>query len=138
MNRKQVKSNQRRKANTHKKAFLSFLLFAVISGCTGYFSGLLTSAHDAEATYSSEALYAASPVQMNKQEKQKTAKTAIPQKTYKTIEIQKGDTLWSIAETYMPEDCESVEAYIAELRKLNSLQSDELYSSCYLMVSCLE
>ena len=132
MNKKRMRSNQKRKANARKKAFLSFLVFTVLSGCTGYFSNLLASAHDVKGAAGNEDLYTASSVLVNKQKK------TVPQKTYKTIEIKKGDTLWSIAETYMPEDCESVEVYIAELRELNSLKSDELYSSRYLMVSCLE
>lgn len=131
MNKKQIRSNRKRRKSAWKKVMISFLLFTLVSGFTGYSSGLLSAAHDVD-TVNTEIDKKAMP------ETATLEKTEVPQRKYKTIEIQQGDTLWSIAETYMPEDCESVEAYIAELRKLNSLKSDELYSSRYLMVSCLK
>lgn len=44
--------------------------------------------------------------------------------TYKTIEICGGDTLWTIADEYMPSDMDTREA-IYELRSLNNMDADD-------------
>ena len=44
--------------------------------------------------------------------------------TYKTIEICGGDTLWTIADEYMPSDMDTREA-IYELRSLNGMDADD-------------
>lgn len=59
-------------------------------------------------------------------------------KCYKSIELQEGDTLWGIAETYMDDTYESVDEYISELKKLNNLESDEIHEGCYLMVAYIK
>lgn len=54
---------------------------------------------------------------------------------YKSIEIQDGDTLWGIAEEYMNEqyyDC--IQEYIAELKEINQLVTDDIQSANYLTV----
>lgn len=56
-------------------------------------------------------------------------------KYYKSIEIQDGDTLWGIAEEYMNEqyyDC--IQEYIAELKEINQLITDDIQSANYLTV----
>ncbi len=54
---------------------------------------------------------------------------------YTSIAIQHGDTLWSIAETYMPEDYSSVQDYVKHLKKINNLKSDDLQAGKYLIVT---
>lgn len=60
---------------------------------------------------------------------------ALSAKCYKSIELQEGDTLWGIAETYMDDTYESVDEYISELKRINNLESDEIHEGCYLMVA---
>ena len=42
-------------------------------------------------------------------------------KYYTGIEIQKGDTLWDLSSEYIDEHYDSVESYIAEVVRINSL-----------------
>lgn len=55
-------------------------------------------------------------------------------KYYKSIEIQDGDTLWGIAEKYMDDEYDSVQDYIAELKEINQLVTDDIQSANYLTV----
>ena len=59
-------------------------------------------------------------------------------KYYKSIQIQEGDSLWSIAEEYMNDDYESIYSYMAELVELNQLadyEVDHLQEGDYLMIA---
>lgn len=47
-------------------------------------------------------------------------------KYYKSIQIKAGDSIWSIAETYMDENYDSVYAYMDELVSLNNIDTTEL------------
>ena len=48
-------------------------------------------------------------------------------KYYKSITIENGDTLWSIAEEYMDaEHYDSVNDYIEEVRQMNTLVNDNI------------
>lgn len=55
-------------------------------------------------------------------------------KYYKSIEIEEGDTLWGIAEEYMSDEYDSVQEYIAELKEINQLVTDDIQSANYLTV----
>ena len=55
------------------------------------------------------------------------------QMLYKSITIHENDTLWSIAEQYKPESY-SVDRYIKELKELNHLQSDQIYTGNKLII----
>jgi cell division protein YceG involved in septum cleavage len=56
-------------------------------------------------------------------------------KYYKSIEIEKGDTLWSIANDYRDlGHYESTSEYIKEVRKINSLTSDNIIAGSYIIV----
>lgn len=57
------------------------------------------------------------------------------QKYYTSIEIQKGDSLWSIAQSYMNDDYESIEDYVNELKTINKLNSDCINEAEYLTVA---
>lgn len=56
-------------------------------------------------------------------------------KYYKSIEISKGDTLWSIAnENFDPEHYSSAYEYINEVKKMNSLTSDTIVAGSHIIV----
>ena len=62
--------------------------------------------------------------------------TAAPlTKYYKTITIEKGDTLWSIANEYMSGQYRSTKDYVKELRSMNGLHSDQITSGEKLVVA---
>ena len=54
---------------------------------------------------------------------------------YTSIEVQEGDTLWSIAEEYMDDNFESVESYVKHLEEINQLDSSVIHEGRYLTVS---
>lgn len=54
---------------------------------------------------------------------------------YTSVELKSGDTLWSIAEEYMPEDYSSIQEYIDTLKDINGLKSDDIYAERYLTVA---
>lgn len=56
-------------------------------------------------------------------------------KYYKSVEIQPGDTLWDIAETYITEDYDSVSDYVEALKEMNSLSTDNIQAGQSLLVA---
>ena len=56
------------------------------------------------------------------------------EKLYKSIEIEKGDSLWAIAKEYREPGC-SVQEYIDEIISLNNLSSDKIHEGQHLIVS---
>ena len=59
----------------------------------------------------------------------------IQYKYYKSITIQSGDSLWSIAEKYCTDDYESTQAYVDELKQLNALNSETIHAGQHLLVA---
>ena len=55
---------------------------------------------------------------------------------YKSILVQPGDSLWSIAQAYRTEEFPSIYAYIQEIYELNELQRETIWAGSYLMVIC--
>ena len=55
---------------------------------------------------------------------------------YKSIQVQPGDSLWSIAQAYRTEEFPSIYSYIQEIYELNELQSETIWAGSYLMVIC--
>lgn len=53
---------------------------------------------------------------------------------YKSIEIEKGDTLWAIAEEYAPSTGMTVTEYIKQLKQMNHLGEDTIHAGCYLTI----
>lgn len=53
---------------------------------------------------------------------------------YKSIEIQKGDSLWHIAEEYAPLVGLTVPEYINCLKQMNHLGEDTIHAGYYLTV----
>ncbi len=82
-----------------------FILVGVI------FNGSLASAHEEQET------------------------TMIGSTCYKSILIEKGDTLWNLAEEYMTDDYSSVQEYVQDLKRMNRLKDDKIISGEYLIVA---
>ena len=62
--------------------------------------------------------------------------TDIPQyKYYKSITIEQGDSLWSIAEEYCTDAYENTQDYIDELKELNRLTSETIHEGQHLVVT---
>ncbi|MCI8991375.1 MAG: LysM peptidoglycan-binding domain-containing protein [Eubacterium sp.] len=57
-----------------------------------------------------------------------------PSKYYTSVTIRPGDTLWSIAEEYMPEEYTDTKEYIEEIMELNHLHSYKIHSGGALVV----
>lgn len=55
-------------------------------------------------------------------------------KSYTSIEIRPGDSLWSIASEHMTEEYESVRDYVKEIKSLNDLKSDEIHAGKFLLI----
>ena len=55
-------------------------------------------------------------------------------KYYTSIEIEQGDTLWSIASEYMSAEYDSIQDYIEEVKELNQLGPDDIHAGQYLMI----
>ena len=55
---------------------------------------------------------------------------------YKSIEVSEGDTLWDIAEEYG--DYQDKESYIVEIKELNHMDDDTIYSGSYLVIPYAE
>lgn len=53
---------------------------------------------------------------------------------YKSIQIEKGDTLWSIAEEYRKSCSMDTYLYVEELKRMNGLTKDEIQAGNYLTV----
>ncbi|MCI8484887.1 MAG: LysM peptidoglycan-binding domain-containing protein [Lachnospiraceae bacterium] len=53
---------------------------------------------------------------------------------YTSVEIESGDSLWSIASEYMTDDYESIEAYVEEIKTINGLGDDRIHAGKFLLV----
>ncbi|MDD3403244.1 MAG: LysM peptidoglycan-binding domain-containing protein [Hespellia sp.] len=113
MSEKRLALRRKRRVHVWKQRFLlSVIAFAMIVGCSFAFSGIMTSAHDKQ--------------------------NSIPTETsYISIQIESGDSLWSIAEEYKPVS-QSTNEYISELIRLNGLTSEDIHADQYLTVACYE
>ena len=56
------------------------------------------------------------------------------EKLHKSIELEAGDSLWSIAEEYRDHNSETVYEYIDTLKEINHLQSDDIHEGQFLTV----
>lgn len=63
-----------------------------------------------------------------------------PTGTYRilSVEVEEGDSLWSIATEYFTEDFCSIRAYISEIKRMNGISSDTLYAGAYILVPCYQ
>lgn len=62
--------------------------------------------------------------------------TNIPQyKYYKSITIQQGESLWSIAEDYRTDAYDDTREYIDEVIELNNLHSETIHEGQHLVIA---
>jgi len=113
MNKKQMIKNRARKRRVKEAAkkkliFLLVTVFAITVGSIIW--GSTFSAAQANAEEESQIKY------------------------YKSIMIQGGETLWSIAEEYKCED-ESIQEYIENLKELNGIKSDTIHQGQHLVIA---
>lgn len=55
-------------------------------------------------------------------------------KYYTSVQIEAGDTLWSIANSYCNDSGMNISEYIKEIKQLNHLTSDTIISGQYLTI----
>ncbi len=55
-------------------------------------------------------------------------------KHYKSVAIEKGDTLWSIALQNTDADNDHMNAYIKEVKRMNGLRDDTITAGMYLVI----
>ena len=51
-----------------------------------------------------------------------------------SVKIKEGDSLWSIASEYYSDEFSSMKSYITEIKRMNGLSSDILYTGSYLLI----
>lgn len=56
-------------------------------------------------------------------------------KYYKSIVIEKGDTLWNIAKEYRTDAYDSTQEYMEELIRVNNLSSDQIHEGQHLLIA---
>ena len=56
-------------------------------------------------------------------------------KYYTSVQIQPGDSLWSIAKNYADGHYSNIPEYIKELKQINNLTSDTIHAYEYLVVA---
>lgn len=67
--------------------------------------------------------------------KQSSAAVEYPvYKYYTSIELEEGDTLWSIADTYAAKGCQSKNDYIEEVKELNQIDENDIHSGQHLLI----
>ncbi len=55
-------------------------------------------------------------------------------KYFQSVEIEKGDTIWSIASQYISSEYISMDEYVNEIIELNNLKSVEIHTGEYIVV----
>lgn len=56
------------------------------------------------------------------------------QKYYTSVEIQEGDSLWSIARANMTEEYSSEQEYIEEVKEMNHLMNDQITKGRHIVI----
>lgn len=56
------------------------------------------------------------------------------QYTISSVLIEEGDSLWSIASDYYSKEFSSMDAYIKEIKRMNRLSSNTIYTGNYILV----
>ncbi len=65
----------------------------------------------------------------------KDSSQPVAYKYYTSIEVESGDTLWSIASEYADEEYVSIQDYIKELKYMNNMTSDTIIEGHYLTIA---
>lgn len=56
------------------------------------------------------------------------------EKQFTSIQVRKGDSLWTIAKKYMGDEYQSVDEYIEEVCETNHIYDDKITDGMYLVV----
>lgn len=62
------------------------------------------------------------------------ASAGTPYKYYTSIQVQKGDTLWNIANEYISAEYVCIDDYIQEVCEINHITEGEIHSGQYLTI----
>lgn len=116
MSRRKQECIKARKRNIIKRrlAVIAFTLI-LVAGCVGFFGGMLVSAHDT----------------LNRN----STVSEMVEIYYKSVLVHSGDSLWSIAEEYMSDEYDSIESYVAELKRINSLKTNNIQANQHILVA---
>lgn len=55
-------------------------------------------------------------------------------KYYKSVMVNTGDTLWSIANEHINENYKNMEEYVIEVKQMNNLRDDHITAGSYLII----
>lgn len=66
--------------------------------------------------------------------KAKSRTEAVQYKYYKSIVVNYGDTLWTIASEYKGAEYKSADEYIMEVKRMNGLKDDSITAGNYLII----
>jgi cell division protein YceG involved in septum cleavage len=61
-------------------------------------------------------------------------RTSAREKLVTSVQIKKGDSLWSIANTYITEEYRNINEYIEEIKTSNGLSTDTIHAGNYIIV----
>ena len=106
-------SRGRRSRNSAGRFMVGVIAVLLILACSFSFGSFFSSAHDVQA------------------------KTGSDLKYFKSVRIEKGDTLWTIAQTYCTREEDSIYDYMNELAQINGIDSasmDYLREGDYLTI----
>ena len=54
--------------------------------------------------------------------------------TITSVQIEEGDSLWSLASTYYSAEFSSIAEYVKEIKRMNGLSSDTIYAGNYILI----
>lgn len=60
--------------------------------------------------------------------------TSVGTYTITSVQIEEGDTLWSIAKEHYSEEFSSLTSFISEIKRMNGLTSDTVYAGSYILI----
>jgi len=60
--------------------------------------------------------------------------TSVGTYTITSVQIEKGDSLWSIAQEHYSEEFTSLSDFISEIKRMNNLSSDTVYAGSYILI----
>ncbi|MGN0143138.1 MAG: LysM peptidoglycan-binding domain-containing protein [Roseburia sp.] len=62
------------------------------------------------------------------------ASTETSSKYYTSIQVEEGDTLWEIADSYMTDEYSDRQEYITEICNMNHISEDTIHAGQYLTI----
>lgn len=62
------------------------------------------------------------------------ADSTLMKKEYVSIEIEDGDTLWSLAKEHMGVGYSNINDYVKDIKSVNGISSDTIHSGNYILI----